>query len=113
MAANGSSQAFAPVLAALSTMESNVDRAQKGQAHEYLEQFQKSVCPADSMSINAIKDNRASANPCIQAEAWTSTISMLQTQDATFQAKLFAATTLKGKVCVAPLPTNTHLVLER
>jgi ABC-type transporter MlaC component len=42
MAANGT-QAFAPVLAALQTMQSNVDRAQKGQAHEFLEQFQKSV----------------------------------------------------------------------
>jgi transportin-3 len=43
MAANGT-QAFAPVLAALQTMQSNVDRTQKGQAHEFLEQFQKSVC---------------------------------------------------------------------
>jgi hypothetical protein len=43
MAANGT-QAFAPVLAALQTMQSNVDRSQKGQAHEFLEQFQKSVC---------------------------------------------------------------------
>ena len=34
---------FAPVLAALETMQSNVDRAQKSQAHEYLEKFQKSV----------------------------------------------------------------------
>lgn len=44
MATNGNQQAFAPVLAALATMESNVDRAQKGQAHDFLEQFQKSVC---------------------------------------------------------------------
>lgn len=45
MAANGAAaqQAFAPVLAALATMQSNVDRTQKGHAHEYLEQFQKSV----------------------------------------------------------------------
>ena len=35
---------FAPVLAALSTMQSNVERSQKSQAHEYLEKFQKSVC---------------------------------------------------------------------
>lgn len=42
MATNGT-QVFAPVLAALQTMQSNVDRAQKGQAHEFLEQFQKSV----------------------------------------------------------------------
>jgi hypothetical protein len=42
MAANGT-ESFAPVLAALQTMQSNVDRTQKGQAHEFLEQFQKSV----------------------------------------------------------------------
>lgn len=43
MATNGHEQAFAPVIAALATMQSSGDRAQKGQAHEYLEQFQKSV----------------------------------------------------------------------
>jgi len=72
---NGSEQqAFAPVLSALATMQSNVGNAQKGQAHTYLEQFQKS------------------------SEAWTSTFAMLQSQQATDDAKLFAATTLKGKV---------------
>ena len=40
------SESYAPVLVALSTMQSNVDRAQKTQAHEFLEKFQKSVCPA-------------------------------------------------------------------
>ncbi|KAK4984886.1 Nuclear import receptor [Elasticomyces elasticus] len=74
MATNGVQQAFAPVLAALRTMQSNVDRAQKEQAHQYLEQFQKST------------------------EAWTTTIAILQTSDATDEARLFAATTLKGKV---------------
>lgn len=49
MAANGT-QAFAPVLAALQTMQSNVYRAQKGQAHEFLEQFQKSVGPILTLS---------------------------------------------------------------
>ena len=34
---------YAPVLVALSTMQSNVNRSQKSQAHEYLEKFQKSV----------------------------------------------------------------------
>jgi hypothetical protein len=34
---------FAPVLAALATMQSNAPRGEKGQAHEFLEQFQKSV----------------------------------------------------------------------
>jgi len=36
-------QAFAPVLAALATMQSSAEASQKQQAHEYLEQFQKSV----------------------------------------------------------------------
>ncbi|KAB2576864.1 Uncharacterized protein DIS24_g6890 [Lasiodiplodia hormozganensis] len=76
MAANGAAaqQAFAPVLAALATMQSNVDRTQKGQAHEYLEQFQKSE------------------------EAWTTNFAILQSPDAAVEAKLFAATTLKGKI---------------
>lgn len=34
---------YAPVLAALSTMQSRVERIEKSQAHEYLEMFQKSV----------------------------------------------------------------------
>lgn len=68
-------QPFAPVLSALATMQSNVGNAQKGQAHSFLEQFQKS------------------------SEAWTSTFAMLQaTQQTSDEAKLFAATTLKGKV---------------
>lgn len=71
---NGNSQAFAPVLSALATMSSGADRSQKGQAHTYLEQFQKSQ------------------------EAWASTFAILQAPDATDEAKLFAATTLKGKV---------------
>lgn len=41
--AAGGQDAFAPVLVALSTMQSNVDRSQKNQAHEFLEKFQKSV----------------------------------------------------------------------
>jgi len=67
---------FAPVLDALATMSSTADRARKGQAHQYLEHFQKSQ------------------------EAWTSTFAILQSPTATDEAKLFAATTLKGKVCV-------------
>ena len=67
--------AFAPVLNALATMQqSNVGDTQKGQAHSYLEQFQKS------------------------SEAWTSTFAMLQAPQASDEARLFAATTLKGKV---------------
>ena len=34
---------FGPVLSALKTMQSNVDREEKSAAHEYLEKFQKSV----------------------------------------------------------------------
>lgn len=41
--ANGAGQAFAPVLAALATMQGNVPRTEKAQAHEFLEKFQKSV----------------------------------------------------------------------
>ncbi|QIX00197.1 hypothetical protein AMS68_005714 [Peltaster fructicola] len=67
-------QAFEPVLSALASMSSNADRAAKEQAHTYLEQFQKS------------------------AEAWTSSFAMLQSPTADDQAKLFAATTLKGKI---------------
>ena len=46
MAATGdvAQQAFAPVLAALTTMQGSVERGQKIQAHAYLEKFQKSVC---------------------------------------------------------------------
>lgn len=36
-------QAFGPVLAALATMQGNVSRSEKTQAHEFLEKFQKSV----------------------------------------------------------------------
>lgn len=50
------------------------NRSQKTQAHEFLEQFQKSQ------------------------EAWTSTFAILQSPQAADEAKLFAATTLKGKV---------------
>jgi len=71
----GGQQAFAPVLSALATMSSNANRSSKGQAHEYLERYQKSE------------------------EAWNSTFAILQSPQATDEAKLFAATTLKGKVC--------------
>ncbi|KAH6857261.1 armadillo-type protein [Alternaria rosae] len=73
MAANGQ-QVFDPVLAAHNTMSSQADRAQKEQAHQFLEQFQKSE------------------------EAWTTTLAMLEANSADAAAKLFAATTLKGKI---------------
>lgn len=72
---NGAGQAgFGQVLNALATMSSTADRGTKAQAHEYLERFQKSE------------------------EAWQSTFEILQAPQATDEAKLFAATTLKGKV---------------
>lgn len=43
MASKEAGQAFAPVLAAVATMQGNVSRAEKTQAHEFLEKFQKSV----------------------------------------------------------------------
>jgi len=44
MAANGAQTGFEPVLAAHNMMQSSGNRAQKEQAHQFLEQFQKSVC---------------------------------------------------------------------
>ncbi|KNG52157.1 arm repeat-containing protein [Stemphylium lycopersici] len=55
-------------------MASSADRAQKEQAHQFLEQFQKSQ------------------------EAWTTTLAMLESSSADAAAKLFAVTTLKGKI---------------
>ncbi|KAI9888089.1 MAG: Nuclear import receptor [Watsoniomyces obsoletus] len=75
MAANGGTGSpFDPVLAAVSTLQKNVERAEKEEAHRYLEQFQKSP------------------------EAWTATFALLQSSDVSTEAKLFAATTLKGKI---------------
>ncbi|KAF2636788.1 ARM repeat-containing protein [Massarina eburnea CBS 473.64] len=76
MAANGVQQPFSPqgVLAAHGTMASGADRAQKEQAHQYLERFQKSE------------------------DAWTTTLGMLEANTVDAAAKLFAATTLKGKI---------------
>ena len=53
MAASGA-VGFAPVLAALSTMQSNAERFQKSQAHEYLEKFQKSVRRIKISSIHSM-----------------------------------------------------------
>lgn len=92
MATNEDQQSFAPVLQALATLSSN-DRAQKGQAHEYLEQFQKSA------SLIHTPPSQLTLTLTQQAEAWTTTFAILHSQDAPVEAKLFAATTLKGKVC--------------
>lgn len=40
---SASASGFAPVLSALTTMQSNVAGKEKTEAHEFLEQFQKSV----------------------------------------------------------------------
>ncbi|KAK6356642.1 Nuclear import receptor [Orbilia javanica] len=65
---------LASILQALATMQGHVDRAQKYQANEYLEAFQKSP------------------------EAWSLTFSMLKSAELPLDVKLFAATTLKGKI---------------
>lgn len=75
MAANGApTPSLTPenVIVALSTLQGS-DRTRKTAAHAFLEDFQKSK------------------------EAWTIAISILQS-DADAQAKMFAATTLKGKI---------------
>ncbi|KAH7070976.1 armadillo-type protein [Paraphoma chrysanthemicola] len=74
MATNGAQPGFEPVLAAHNMMQSSGNRAQKEQAHQFLEQFQKSQ------------------------EAWTTTLAILESPPADAAAKLFAATTLKGKI---------------
>lgn len=91
MSTNGSAttQAFAPVLAAMATMRDG-QREQKKAAHQFLETFQKSV-RCDNKLPHIALTNRA------QSEAWQITIGILQS-DADAEAKLFAATTLRGKV---------------
>ena len=59
MAAGGGGEAaFAPVLAALATMQSNADRTHKDQAHHFLEQFQKSVRTEDTVRSRKVTDHR-------------------------------------------------------
>ncbi|KAJ5610005.1 hypothetical protein N7510_006724 [Penicillium lagena] len=86
----GAAQAFAPVLAAVATMQGNVPRSEKTQAHEFLEKFQKSV------------------------EAWSTTHALLQSPDVPVEAKLFAATTLKGKIVfdLDQLPPDSIVALR-
>ncbi|KAJ5756966.1 uncharacterized protein N7511_007148 [Penicillium nucicola] len=90
MASKEAGQAFAPVLAAVATMQGNVSRAEKTQAHEFLEKFQKSI------------------------EAWTTTHALLQSPDVPVEAKLFAATTLKGKIIfdLDQLPPDSVVALR-
>ncbi|KAH8423731.1 nuclear import receptor MTR10 [Aspergillus melleus] len=83
-------QAFGPVLAAVATMQGNVSRSEKTHAHEFLEKFQKSI------------------------EAWTITHELLQSPDVPVEAKLFAATTLKGKIMfdLDQLPAESVVALR-
>ncbi|GLB09521.1 nuclear import receptor [Aspergillus tubingensis] len=83
-------QSFGAVLAAVTTMSGNVSRSEKEHAHEFLEKFQKSI------------------------EAWTITHEMLQSPDVPVEAKLFAATTLKGKIIfdLDQLPAESILALR-
>jgi len=53
---NGADQSYGPVLNALSVMSSNLDRTQKGQAHQFLEQFQKSVSHQQLPDISGLTD---------------------------------------------------------
>ncbi|PSK42139.1 hypothetical protein B9Z65_4053 [Elsinoe australis] len=89
-ATNGGGGAYAPILSALQTMQSNVDRNQKDQAHQYLEHFQKS------------------------SESWTTVFDLLSASEASSEAKLFAATTLKGKIIydLHQLPKEATLQLR-
>ncbi|RAL66306.1 hypothetical protein DID88_005976 [Monilinia fructigena] len=80
---NDPQNAFTPVIAALNTMRDG-QRGQKEAAHSFLESFQKS------------------------AEAWQVTIGILSS-DAEPDAKLFAATTLRGKITydVQQIPSDS------
>ncbi|KAF1813335.1 ARM repeat-containing protein [Eremomyces bilateralis CBS 781.70] len=74
-----------PILSAVDTLQTNADRAEKGQAHEFLDQFQKTQ------------------------DAWNTAFSILQNADISVQAKMFAAVTLKGKIVydIHQIPRDT------
>ena len=93
--ASAGSGSFAPVLAALSVMQSNVAQAQKSQAHDYLEKFQKSV---RRLRSHLFLQRRHTDDCATQPDAWITTHSLLSSSDTVAEVKLFAATTLKGKV---------------
>jgi transportin-3 len=106
---NGSAQeAFTPVLQAVNSMRDG-HREEKKAAHEYLEKFQKSVCLLIDHQLPGI----CFTTDSFQEEAWSVTIGMLQS-DANAEAKVFAATTLKGKVrrdqkLQRPMKTNANI----
>ncbi|KAI0132127.1 exportin 1-like protein [Xylariales sp. AK1849] len=91
MASNGLGTQFPPsqVLEAMMTMRSS-DTDRKKKAHEFLETFQKST------------------------SAWTTTITILQS-DAEPDVKLFAATTLRGKITydlATQIPAAEHVAVR-
>ncbi|KAL9619681.1 MAG: hypothetical protein Q9160_005701 [Pyrenula sp. 1 TL-2023] len=88
--ANGAQSAFGPVLSWLAMMQGSGPREEKTKAHENLEQFQKST------------------------EAWNTTHAILQSPEASAESKLFAATTLKGKITydLDQIPKNAHESLQ-
>ncbi len=88
---SGSTAAFAPVLAAMKTMRDD-QREQKKAAHQFLQDFQKSVSHDHALPCCA-----RYADNFWQTEAWQITIGILQSP-ADAETKLFAATTLRGKV---------------
>lgn len=93
MAANATGQGALPqILSALATMQSNVGGKDKAQAHELLEKFQKSVCFEIGWAGGRLADFSQ------QQEAWNATHTILQDSSTSPEARLFAATTLKGKV---------------
>ncbi|KAF2395809.1 ARM repeat-containing protein [Trichodelitschia bisporula] len=75
MAPNGTVlQGIAPVVEAVEAMQSSGDRAKKTQAVDFLDKFQKT------------------------SDAWNITFQMLQAEGISDPARMFAATTLKGKI---------------
>lgn len=86
-----SSEASAPILSALRSINSSIPRPQKAQAYDFLEKFQKSVSPSAYLA-NPYTEYKS------QSEAWTVAHSILQNSAVADDARLFAATTLKGKV---------------
>lgn len=87
---------FGSVPSWLAIMQGNGTREEKSKAHEQLEQFQKSVC----FRFGALDETGWLM--LTQTEAWNITHSILQSSEASIESKLFAATTLKGKVIQIP-----------
>ncbi|KAI9800826.1 MAG: hypothetical protein M1825_003609 [Sarcosagium campestre] len=100
MAPNGISEEteLEPVVSAVATLQGNVDRAQKTQAHEFLDKFQKTVSAETQLQTSTFRSAALELTPSIQPEAWSTTHSMLQSNKISPEAQLFAATTLKGKI---------------